>query len=97
MQLVDAPDGESTCRSCGILCKAMAAFRGPRQSSRLPARLLRIRRGLPCLALGFAPRSLLLLFSLLFLDACACCPLSLGPVSTVIRLECHWLPPCAAG
>ena len=36
-------------------------------------------------------------FSLFFLGACACCPLSLGPVSTVIRLECHWLPPCAAG
>src|SRR5262249_51354739 len=27
-------------------------------------------------------------FSLFFLGACACCPLSLGPVSTVIRLEC---------
>src|SRR5262249_45355499 len=65
--------------------------------SRLPGRLLLIRRGLGCLALGFAQRSLLLLFSLFFLGACACCPLSLDPVSTVIRLECHWLPPCAAG
>src|SRR5262249_61719139 len=58
---------------------------------------LLIRRGFRCLALGFAQGSLLLLFSLLFLGACAGCPLSLGPVSTVIRLECHWLPPCAAG
>src|SRR5215510_423440 len=63
----------------------------------LSNRLLLIRRGFGCLALGFAQRSLLLLFSLFFLGACACCPLSLGPVSTVIRLECHWLPPCAAG
>jgi hypothetical protein len=63
----------------------------------LSNRLLLIRRGFGCLALGFAQRSLLLLFSLFFLGACACCPLSLGPVSTVIRLECYWLPPYAAG
>src|SRR5262249_52661041 len=28
MQVVDAPDAESDCRSCDILCKAMAVFRG---------------------------------------------------------------------
>src|SRR5262244_102692 len=97
MQVVAAPDADSDCRSCDILCAAMAVFRGTSSPSRLPGRLLLIRRGFGCLALGFAQRSLLLLCSLFFLGACACCPLSLGPVSTVIRLECHWLPPCAAG
>src|SRR6516225_1391499 len=97
MPVVDAPDAESDRRSCHILCTAMAVFRGISSPSRLPGRLLLIRRGFGCLALGFAQRSLLLLFSLFFLGAYACCPLSLGPVSTVIRLECHWLPPCAAG
>src|SRR5215510_10253449 len=91
------PTPESDRRSCDILCTAMAVYRGTSNPSRLPGRLLLIRRGFGCLALGFAQRSLLLLFSLFFLGACACCPLSLGPVSTVIRLECHWLPPCAAG
>src|SRR5438045_3823459 len=65
--------------------------------STLPGHFLLIRRGVGGLTLGFAQRSLLLLFSLFFLGACACHPLSLGPVSTIIRLECHWLPPCPAG
>src|SRR5262249_45409399 len=76
---------------------AMGNRRSRRGGASLSNRLLLIRRGFGCLALGFAQRSLLLLFSLFFLGACACCSLSLGPVSTVIRLECHWLPPCAAG
>src|SRR6516165_5189635 len=66
-------------------------------TSRLSGRLLLIRRLFGSLALGFAQRSLLFLFSLFLLGACARCPLSLGPVSTVIRLECHWLPLGAAG
>src|SRR5262249_61607296 len=76
---------------------AMGNRRSRRGGASLSNRLLLIRRGFGCLALGFAQRSLLLLFSLFFLGACACCSLSLGPVSTVIRLECHWLPPYAAG
>ena len=92
MQVVDAPDAESETFSA----QEWRCFAEP-EPSRLPGRLLLIRRGFGCVALGFAQRSLLLLFSLFFLGACACCPLSLGPVSTVIRLECHWLPPCAAG
>jgi hypothetical protein len=28
MQVVDAPDAENDCRSCDILCAAMAVFRG---------------------------------------------------------------------
>src|SRR5215467_5361011 len=28
MQIVDAPDAESGCRSCDILCTGMAVFRG---------------------------------------------------------------------
>src|SRR5215469_7116529 len=91
------PDAESDRRSCHILCTAMAVFRRTSSPSWLPGRLLLIRRGFGCLALGFAQRGLLLLFSLFFLGACACCPLSLGPVSAVIRLKCHGLPPCAVG
>src|SRR5262249_56554310 len=76
---------------------AMGNRRSRRGGASLSNRLLLIRRGFGCLALGFAQCGLLLLFSLFFLGACACCSLSLGPVSTVIRLECHGLPPCVAG
>src|SRR5262245_14694893 len=60
-------------------------------------RLVLIQLGFGCLALDFAQSSLLLLSSLFLLGACACRHLSLGPVSTVIRLECHWLPPAYSG
>src|SRR5262249_38806173 len=49
-----------------------------------PLALLVIQRGLGCVALSFAQRNLLVLLSLFFLAACACCPLSFSPVSTVI-------------
>ena len=94
MQVVDAPDAESDCRD--ILCTGIAVFRGTSNLQGCPV-VCFSSGGASAIALGFAQRSLLLLFSLFFLGACACCPLSLGPVSTVIRLECHWLPPCAAG
>src|SRR5215510_4461814 len=58
MQVVAAPDAESDRRSCDILCTAMAVYRGTSYPSRLPGRLLLIRRGFGCLALGFAQRSL---------------------------------------
>jgi hypothetical protein len=54
-----------------------------------------IRRSFSCAALGFALGQLLLLLFLLFLGPCACRPLSLGPVSTVIWLECHRILLCA--
>jgi hypothetical protein len=54
----------------------MTVFR--RTNNLKAARSLLIRRGFGCLALGVAQRSLLLLSSLLFLGACACCPLSLA-------------------
>src|SRR5262249_51298744 len=91
------PRPKSDRRSCHILCTAMAVFRGISSPSRLPRRLLLIRRGFGCLALGFAQRSLLLLFSLFFLGACACCPLSLAPVGAVIGLKCQGPPPCGGG
>src|SRR5262249_57509843 len=63
MPVVDAPDAESDRRSCHILCTAMAVFRGTSSPSRLPGRLLLIRRGFGPLALRFAPPTLLLPFS----------------------------------
>jgi hypothetical protein len=68
-----------------------------RQISSLPVSFAFIRlgfgcrRGFGCLALSLAQRSLLVLLSLSFLGARACRPRSFGPVSTVIRLECHWI------
>src|SRR5262249_843291 len=97
MKVVDAPDAESDRRSCDILRTTTVVFCGTGNASRLPGRLLLIWRGFGCFALPFPQRSLLLLFSLFFLGARAGCPLSLGAVSTVIRLKCHGLPPCAVG
>jgi hypothetical protein len=53
-----------------------------------------IRRSFGRIALGLAQRNLFFLLSLLFLGPCARCPLSFGPVSAVIRLECHWNLSC---
>jgi len=61
-----------------------------------PLALLLIRWDFDLIALSFAERSLLVFLSLFFLAPCACCPLSLSPVSTVIWLECHWILLCGA-
>src|SRR5262245_44590279 len=94
MQVVDAPDAESDCRD--ILCTGVAVFRGT--SNPQGCQVVCFSSGGASAASRSALRSAAFssLF-LFFLSACACCPLSLRAVSTVIRLECHGLPPCVAG
>jgi hypothetical protein len=53
------------------------------------ARLLVIRKGFCCGTRSFALGSFFVLFTSLFLAACARCPFSFSPISTVVRLECH--------
>ena len=86
----------TTCRSgaCNILCARTTVFSSAATFQAYPLALLVIRRGFGCVALSFAQRNLLVLLSLFFLAACACCPLSFSPVSSVIWLECHWILLC---
>jgi hypothetical protein len=48
-----------------------------------------VRRELSRGALGFAQRRLFVLLSLFLFAACACLPRPVGPISSVIWLECH--------